>query len=215
MYWNRLLLDRDREFYRETIEEMFRVLPEGMPSKPARANVQQAFMVHAIRQLVKPTDEVLCVGCFTDTAMGVLNRTGYDIYGIDPHDAVSGINLHDHWTTHQKQYDLVFATSVIEHVIDKEEEEFFDEMCKSVKPGGYGLLTMDFREGWKLGQNTVGAVFRFYTLYDFEVRLPGIMETNNCELFGKSDWSGEPDFEWEGQMYNFATYVFRKRGNER
>lgn len=211
-YWNRLLLDRDRALYQGVIEEMFRVLPEGMPTKPPRANVQQAFMVNAIRVLAKLEDEILCVGSFTDTAMDVLNRIGYNIYGIDPHGAVNGIDLHTHWTTHHKQYDLVFATSVIEHVPD--DDLFFDEMCKSVKPGGYGLLTMDFREGWQIGEVTVGTVYRFYTLKDFEERFPAIMERNNCELLGPSDWTGEPDFEWEGQTYCFATYVFRKKEDE-
>jgi hypothetical protein len=28
-----------------------------------------------------------------------------------------------------------------------------------------------------------------------------------------TDWSGEPEFEYQGHMYNFATYVFIKRSN--
>jgi SAM-dependent methyltransferase len=210
-YWNRLLLDRDREHYKETIDEMFRVLPAGMAGKPARANVQQAFMVDTVRHFAEPTDEILCVGSFTDTAFGVLNQTGYNIYGIDPHPSVNGIYLHDHWLAHQKEYDLVFSTSVIEHVPD--DDEFFDEVCKSIKPGGYGILTMDFKEGWKLGQIAVGTVYRFYTLDDLNTRFSKLLKVNNCELVGESDWTGEPDFQWENQMYCFATYVFRKGKN--
>jgi hypothetical protein len=200
---NRVLSDNDRWYYQRTINNMFSLCPDMMKRKPARANVQQAFVVETVVENGRGLP-VLAVGAYEDTAAESLTALGYNVTGIDP---ALNCDLHTYRNNNpDKKYATIVSTSVIEHVID--DEQFIDDICSMLQPGGVAVLTMDFN-------NTPGAPkplidARLYTEHDLTVRLKGILDRHNCSLIGKPRWSGDPDFEWEGCRYSFATFVYRK-----
>lgn len=203
---NRLLTNEDRKEYQPTIDLMWNLCPDMMSRKIPEANVQQAFVLKAVVDLYSEHDDVLSVGCYEDTAFASLVEYGYNIQGIDPAD--NGMNLEDFYKTSPAQYNIIFSTSVIEHVVD--DELFIDHICKLLKPGGYAVLTTDFRNDYNPNMLLPYTDVRFYTKIDLSVRLAAILEGNNCSYVGKTDWNGEPDFLYQGHTYSFATMVFRK-----
>jgi len=214
MTFNRLLTDKDRVNFKPLIDDMFRVCPEMMGRKIARANVQQAFVLDCVKTLLdkrygKPT-LMASIGCFEDTAYEYLLRTGTPLVGID-----SAINFDMHTFTtkivisESPRFDILFSTSVLEHVED--DEEFMRDMCTLLNPGGYGILTVDYNNNYKPGDMLPYSDRRFYTKYDLDVRLRRIIEDNNCWYVITPDWSGEPDFEHDGCKYSFATLVFKRK----
>lgn len=90
-------------------------------------------------------------------------------------------------------------------------EQFISEICQLLKPGGYGILTTDFREDYTLTMPLPYTDLRFYTSKDLGVRLYSVLEKNGCDLVNSSSWNGEPDFHYQGHDYSFATFVFRKK----
>lgn len=204
---NRLLTDEDRKFLEPTINLMWKVCPNIMRKKIERANVQQAFVLYeTLRNMVHPTpSNILSVGCFDDTAFEYLKTIGANIVGIDP---VYGYDLHQFRQSHSTQFNIAFATSVIEHV--QNDEEFIKDMCDILLPDGIGILTMDFNNNYKLGDKLPRTDLRFYRRIDLEVRLYDVLIRNNCRLIDTPDWSGEPEFTHDGCNYSFATFVFRK-----
>jgi hypothetical protein len=203
---NRLLLDRDRELLAPVIEEMFEVVPEMMSRKIPRANVQQAFVLDTVRKLTPDTPEtrLLCVGGVEDTACETLQHNNID--SIDPD---IDVTLKEWWEMSPGKYTLVFATSVLEHVDD--DEAFLSYFCDLIDEDGYGVLTCDFNDEYVPGAPVPNTVNQQYTRHDLEVRLKAVLDRYGCELVGTPDWTGEPDFHYQGFDYCFATYVFRKK----
>jgi len=204
---NRLLTDVDRKHYEKLIVKMFELCPDTMSRKIERANIQQAFMLEIIgRELeARPGATILCVGSLDDTASECLRKQGVPVTDIDP--VVNNICLHDFVKT-SALYDIVFSTSVIEHVED--DDEFMQDICNVLDSGGLAVLTCDFKDDYKVGDPLIYPDFRFYTNYDLNVRLRTIIENNDCYLVGEPSWVGDPDFELGGFKYSFATIVFRK-----
>lgn len=207
MSYNRLLTDKDRKLYKETIDLMWELCPQTMLRKIEQANVQQAFVLDTVREFADKNQRILSAGCYEDTAYETLKRLDYKIIGIDPME--NGIDLHSYtYVQFHHLFDVVFATSILEHVED--DEEFIADICKLIKPGGYGILTMDFLDSWQPGQRLPATDVRFYTTYDLKYRLQKVLISNNCQMVDEGRWEGQPDFIYDGCLYSFATFVFRK-----
>ena len=207
MTTNRVLTDADRELYKDRIDDMFRLMPDEMARKIPEANVQQAFVLsEVLKQYNEGKFFTLSVGCFEDTAYTYLKIKEAGVVGIDP--AINH-DLHTYAGKTNKQFDVVFATSVIEHV--ENDEEFIADICTLLKEGGVAILTTDFKDDYKVGDP--GPNVRFYTKYDLEVRLPSVLAEYDCELVDEPDWSDKDNFVFQGHHYSFATFVFRKNSN--
>lgn len=207
---NRILTDKDRESLQTLIHSMFEVSPDMMNRKIYRANVQQAFILNELLKILDINNgtEFLSVGCYEDTAFEYLKALGANVAGIDP---MYEYDLHTFTQAHNIKFDVVFATSVIEHVAN--DEEFIHDICYLLKPNGIGILTMDFKDDYKKGDPLPATDVRFYTKYDLETRLHKILVDNDCELMEEPDWSDKDNFIYQGHQYSFATYVFRKKSN--
>lgn len=206
MSYNTLLTDGHREYYKPLIERMFETCPEMMARKIKRANVQQAFVLATVEEELKPGARALSVGCFEDTAYETMLRDGKLVVGIDPD---LNVDLHTYTTRlHTGPFDVVFSTSVIEHVED--DEQFIKDVCFMLKPGGLAVLTCDFNNNYKPGDKLPYSDLRFYTEKDLKFRLGKIIHKAGCEWVDTPDWTGEPDFIHDGCNYSFATMVFRK-----
>ena len=200
---NKILSDVDKLELGPLIADMFKKCPEMMARKYPEANVQQAFILDEILKMNPPKDKpILCVGCVDDTAAEYLKVVGYNIIGIDP---IVNMSLAAYKKNTKKKYDLIFSTSVIEHV--EKDEEFAADICYLLNIGGTAILTCDFREA----NGPVHPLdFRFYKEYDLLVRLNKVITEGNCKLIGEPNWRGEPNFRYEGFLYSFATWMFKK-----
>jgi SAM-dependent methyltransferase len=164
--YNCVLDDAQRERYAATIRRMKELVPEMMAKKIERANVQQAFVKETVERFAKeytrPT--LLCVGSFEDTACESLKKLGREIDAIDPvvnYDLETFSRLD---TTVRGGYDVIFSTSVIEHVPD--DEGFLQTILELLAPGGVAVLTMDYKDGWRPGDPKPAVDRRLYTRED-------------------------------------------------
>jgi hypothetical protein len=202
---NRILTNHDRYIYENLINEMYTLIPEMMSRKIPEANVQQAFMVDTVLKTYTKGDKVLCVGSYEDTAYEYLKIKGIDIIGICPE---QNYDLHTFLTKNRNIfYNIIFATSVLEHV--EKDEEFIEDMCKLLSPKGIGILTVDFKEGYTSKDKKPTVDFRLYTSKDY-IRLSRIIEKYKCFFIDQFRIDASPDFLYEGITYNFATMVFKK-----
>lgn len=209
MIINRLLTDKDRENYKPIIDKMWKLCPDMMSRKIPEANVQQAFVYDLVGELISTDKRVLSIGCFEDTAYESLLKRGWEIVGIDPD--TDGNTLDSFYKSTTKDFDIVFSTSVLEHVQD--DELFITQICDLLSPGGYAILTTDFRNDYVPGFPLPNTDVRFYTRYDLEVRFKSLLEKCGCFYVGETNWIGQPDFHYQGHNYSFATIVFRKDSN--
>jgi len=209
--YNRILDDWARIEHAATIRRLQELVPEVMAGKISRANVQQAFVFDAVRifasQWARP--RILAVGSFQDSAAAALKKAGFPVEEIDP--AVNQLDLNTFFNrpgTDRGSYDIVFSTSVIEHV--KDDGRFMEQIGALLAPGGIGVLTCDFMPGYRLGDPVIAGDFRFYTEEDLSHRL--VARLRDCDLVDAPRWQdSKPDFELGGFNYSFATLVFRKR----
>lgn len=201
---NQILDDSKRLLFGPLIQTMKNRLPSEMSRKIDRANVQQAWMVDAFCKLASKDKNHLCVGSYEDTAFAYLLTEGYEITGIDP---VINYSLHDFANMQNQQYQIVFSTSVIEHV--ENDEEFIIDMCRLIEPGGYGLLTCDYNPLYpNVSKPIVDA--RLYNDFDLNTRIPALLQSNGFAIYGDIDYTGNTDFHYEGCNYAFATIIFRR-----
>lgn len=203
--YNRILTDKDRRTYQGIIDEMAAHSPEMIGRKISSALVQQAFVVNTIRELVPKGSDILSAGGYEDTA-GELLKKEYTVINVDP---VINMTLHQYrWVNPEFQVDAVISTSVLEHTVD--DEEFIEDICALLKPGGIAVLTCDYKVDYRQGDRLPTTSNRFYTEMDLLDRLYLVLLRNNCEIYGDTDYSERDTFSWEGIPYSFATYVFRK-----
>lgn len=202
---NRLLLDVDRVNYQSRIDEMFKLCPDIMSRKISLANVQQAFIFDAVMNYYEEGHKLLCVGSFEDSVSGSLQGDGIQVTDIDPS---INYSLHTFRDIATDKFDIIFATSVIEHEIN--DEVFIGDMCSLLNFGGYGILTTDFNDKYKVGDPLPRTVLRQYTSADM-ARLRVILQQYNCDLVDEPDYSGESDFIYQGHLYAFASFVFKKK----
>jgi len=204
---NTVLTDTYRSLLQPDIDELFRLLPNMMARKIPRANVQQAFVFNYIKNHFDTSKKMLCAGSHEDTCCYGLKKLNYDIVDVDP---VLNYDLHTFCKIHNYQeFDVVFSVSVIEHV--QNDNEFIDDICKSLKSGGTCVLTCDFKNSYKPSDRIPSEDCRLYTQDDLLIRFKKILENNNCYILGDIDYTAEPDFEYAGVYYSFATFVFCKK----
>lgn len=205
---NRLLLNKDRTKYKALIAEMFEAIPDMMSRKIPEANVQQAFVVEAVQGILKkkPDARILCVGAYEDTATHYLGSLGIEIVNIDP---VENVDLTKFHARDPEPFDIIFSTSVLEHVGD--DETFVSQVGELLKRGATAILTCDFNNAYETGAPVPATVVRQYTKKDLLQRLPAVLETVGCKLIGKPTYAGKNDFLYQGHTYSFATFVFKRR----
>ncbi|SRR5579862_3998031 len=206
---NRILDDKAREQYQPAIDALFQLTPRLMERKIPRANIQQAFVFDTVLKFAaaRPASGILCVGGFEDTAAAGLKAMGVWFEDIDP---AFNYDLHTFLTkpsTVKGGYDIVFSTSVLEHVED--DERFVRDIASLLAPGGLAILTCDYNDSYRPGKPIPPEDFRFYTQSDFRKRL--LPAAPDCSLVDEPRWEcPNPDFSYAGCAYTFATLVFRK-----
>jgi SAM-dependent methyltransferase len=211
--FNRILDNRARLEHGDTIKRLFQVAPQTMARKIQEANVQQAFVADATIHFARRcagAPRILCVGAFEDTATEIIRAEGLEPEEIDPtfnHDLDTFFHLP---STRLGSYDLVYSTSVLEHV--KEDGRFVAQICDLLSPGGVAILTCDFDDLYRDGGPKPKVDHRLYTERDLRLRLGKILTEKGCLLVDAAHWKeAEPDFVYMGiHRYTFATLVFRK-----
>lgn len=208
---NRILDDEARALYEPAVQKLFASVPLTMSKKIDRANVQQAFVFDTVYRLRKEFENprLLCVGSYEDTASLALQKMGFDVEDIDPMVNFSVQEFYTRPSTVKESYSIIFSTSVIEH--DPDDESFIRCVTGLIAPGGYAVITCDYKDGWKPGDSKPGVDARLYTKTDLEKRL--LSYTLDCELVDAPDWNcPHPDFLYQGKYrYTFATFVIRKK----
>ncbi|NDB29634.1 methyltransferase domain-containing protein [archaeon] len=206
---NKLLNQKEFANYQNSLSLLQEHCPEMLSRKIPQANIQQAFTLQTALDLTPKGGLVLSAGSWEDTATETLKKLGYNVTDVDP---MINSDLKTYFDNNQQihgKLDSVVSTSVIEHVHN--DEEFIDCICKLLKSGGYGIVTMDYNNGYLNGGVTKpNEDVRLYTEYDLRIRLNAVLEENGCELL-EADYSGENDFNYAGHWYTFATFVFKKK----
>ena len=206
---NKLLNQKEFANYQNSLSLLQEHCPEMLSRKIPQANIQQAFTLQTALDLTPKGGLVLSAGSWEDTATETLKKLGYNVTDVDP---MINSDLKTYFDNNQQihgKLDSVVSTSVIEHVHN--DEEFIDCICKLLKSGGYGIVTMDYNNGYLNGGVTKpNEDVRLYTEYDLRVRLNAVLEENGCELL-EAGYSGENDFNYAGHWYTFATFVFKKK----
>ena len=203
--YNRVLDDSARDLYQPAVDHMINVLPKLMSRKHPRANVQQAFVFDSVLRFASRFDapRILSVGSFEDSAVAALKHAGLEVEEIDPLINFDLDQFCSRPSTELGVYDIVFSTSVIEHVSD--DETFLRLIDSLLSQQGVFVMTADFLDGWQLGDPKPGVCERFYTSKDLTERLPTYF--SDFSLIGDPAWDGSPaDFEAGGFKYSFATY---------
>ncbi len=206
---NNILDNKARHLYETTIEQMFDYLPDLMERKIPEANVQQAFVLDTVYNVVSKIQKpkILCVGSFEDSASESLKMLGFDIDEVDPMINYDLGTFMTKPTTIKNSYDVVFSTSVIEHV--ENDEKFLMDIAALLKKDGVAVLTCDYLDTYKKGDPIFAVDFRFYTQKDIKERL--LAKVPNCHLVDTPQWDcPNPDFYYDGFNYTFASLVIRK-----
>jgi len=207
--FNRILDNGGREQYKPVINDLFNILPEMMAHKIPEANIQQAFVLDSVLKytLNYASPKILCIGSYDDTAAAALKKLGYRMDEVDP---VLNYDLSTFMhkpSTIKGSYDIIFSTSVIEHV--ENDELFIKEIVELLAYGGTAILTCDYNDQYKPGDPIPKEDFRLYTQTDFKKRFLPLLK--DCSLVDAPQWDcPNPDFTYAGCRYTFATLVFRK-----
>ncbi len=208
---NRILDDEARVLYAPAVQKLVACVPLTMAKKIARANVQQGFVFDTVYRLLTqfPKPRVLCVGSYEDTASMTLQKMGFDVEDIDPMINFSLQEFYTRPSTVKQSYDIIFSTSVIEH--DSDDASFMKCIDGLLAPGGYAVLTCDYRDGWKPRDPKPSVDARLYTKADLEKRL--LSYTSGCTLVDVPNWEcPHPDFLYQGKYrYTFASFVIQKK----
>jgi hypothetical protein len=208
--FNRILDNSTREAYRPIIEQMWQIVPDVMGKKIPEANVQQAFVLDTAMKFARnyESPRILAVGSYEDTAVMVLKALGHDITDVDP---VLNYDLRTYASKPSafgKQFDIVVSTSVIEHVRD--DEQFCRDIADRLAAGGVAILTCDYKQDYKPGDDIPGSDYRLYTRSDIIYRLMAAVP--DCRLHDEPSWEcPNPDFILADRYrYTFASIVFQK-----
>lgn len=207
--FNRILDEDARNQYAPCIDALFKLLPEMMARKIPEANIQQAFILDTVQKFIRryETPKILCVGSYDDTAFSALKMYGHRMDEVDP---VLNYDLNTFMhkpSTSKGSYDIIFSTSVIEHV--KDDELFITQIAELLSQGGVAILTCDYNDQYKPSDKIPSEDFHMYTQKDFFERLLPLLR--ECSLVDEPQWDcPNPDFVYAGYSYTFATFVFRK-----
>ncbi len=207
--FNRILDNQARALYKPVIDNLFTILPDMMARKMPAANIQQAFVLDTVLRFITQINakKILSIGSYDDTAAAALKKLGITLEEIDP---VLNYDLDTFLqkpTTQKASFDLVFSTSVIEHV--KDDEQFVAQIAELLSPGGISVITCDYNDQYKIGDAIPKEDFHMYTQADILQRL--LPKAFGCVLVDEPRWTClNPDFEYSGYHYTFASFVFRK-----
>ena len=211
IFLNRILDNKARELYAPAIDKLTELVPKTMSKKITEANVQQAFVFDTVHRYLSQyqNPKLLCVGSYEDTASMSLIKMGFKVEEIDP---MINYYLQEYFTkptTVKNSYDIIFSTSVIEHVPD--DESFIRCIADLLTTGGVAVITCDYKDGWKPNEPKPECNARFYTQHDLRDRLLPLM--SNCHLVDEPQWDcPNPDFIYLGKyQYTFATLVVKKQ----
>ena len=209
---NRILDDAARAQYAPAIEALFRLVPKLMERKIARANIQQGFVLDTVLKCAAAyqSPKILCVGGYEDSAAGALKATGLSFEDIDPSVNYDLSTFLTKPSTVPASYDVIFSTSVIEHV--KDDTLFVREIASLLAPGGVAILTCDYNDQYRPGDKIPVEDHRFYTQRDLRERL--LAPLTDCALVDTPQWDcPSPDFSYGDCQYTFASLVFRKKSS--
>ncbi|MEW6511319.1 MAG: methyltransferase domain-containing protein [Bacteroidota bacterium] len=207
--YNRILDNRARSQYAGAIDAMLAAMPDMMSRKIPRAHIQQAFVMDTVLTLAsrRRNERILAVGSYEDTAAHALRLMGFHVDMIDPILNYDLATFARKPSTRPGTYRFVIATSVLEHV--REDESFVAQIGDMLAPGGIAVMTCDFNDAYRPGQNIPPEDFRLYTQTDIRNRLLPLLR--GCSPIDTPDWEcAAPDFEYGGCRYTFATLVVRK-----
>jgi len=212
MSYNKVLTDDERTELQPTIQRMQSYWPEMYLRKIAASMVQFAYVYKLARdfeeEIQTSTPYVLSAGSHEDIATECLKLDGFAVVGVDP---VWNCELHPFRLRYTgRPFDMVISASVLEHT--ENDEEFIDDSCALLSPGGFGIFTMDFKDDWRPGQPVPYTSRRFYTSQDLLHRLPAVLTKHHCRLLGDGVYTKRDSFVWDGINYSFASFVFKKDG---
>ena len=209
MLANRFLRVEDIEDYIDARDLMLTEARDVILNKITQSLVQYSFVMDSIFKLISSYPaSILCAGSFADPISETFRNMNVGLIDIVDVDPAVNMTLQEYDSGVTNKFDIVFAASVIEHVPD--DESFLASMCNLTKDGGYGILTCDFNNDWKQGDPVPATDVRLYTEHDLRVRFQKVLDEHDCVLIDEPDWSGEPNFIYQGHLYGFATMVFRK-----
>lgn len=208
--FNRILDNNARQQYQSVIEQLSTLAPDIISRKIPEANVQQAFVMDTVIKFISPTNnyKILCIGSFEDTATIALKKLGYTIDEVDP---VLNYDLSTFFyqtSTLKNSYDVIFSTSVLEHV--RNDELFISQIVELLAPQGTAILTFDYNDLYQIGDSIPVEDYRVYTQKDLKKRIIPLLK--ECFLVDDPQWDcPNPDFIYaEKYRYTFATMVFQK-----
>jgi|GEM_PF-462449 len=206
--YNRILDNAARAQYKRAIDVLFELIPDKLNMKIYEANIQQAFVMDTVRKFAQKGAKILCVGSFEDTAAGALKKLDFVMDEIDPainYDLDTFFQLP---TTQKNSYDIIFSTSVLEHVPN--DELFVRQIADLLATNGIAVLTCDFKDDYVQGDPLPVTDLRFYTEKDLQERI--VPQLMGCQLVDEPHWyNARHDFFYAGYFqYAFASLVFRK-----
>lgn len=208
---NKVYTDADRKLWEPT-DELIRtqLAPSMYGRKIHRSTVQSAALlaqfIYEVSGQYKHDVRVFGAGSYEDIVIASIKAMNYNVVDADP--MINGLTVEQYHAQHPTDtFDYVVSTSVLEHVPN--DENFVRICAKMLKEGGTCLMSMDFKEDWD-GGRTPATSLRFYREADLEVRLRAIVESEGCELVGECDWSDSDTFAYDGFIYGFAGFVFKK-----
>jgi hypothetical protein len=208
--FNRILDNQARYLYRPVIKKMFELVPHMLERKIQEANIQQAFVLDTVEKFIGKFNQpkILCVGSYDDTAAASLVKLGYSIEEIDPVINCDLDSFFNQGSTLKESYQIIFSTSVLEHIED--DELFIRQIVDLLAPGGVGVLTCDYEDRYQPGDLIPDVDRRFYTQKDLKDRILPLL--SGCSLVDEPQWAcSNPDFVYAGKYrYTFATLVFQK-----
>ena len=208
--FNRILDNSAREHYREAIKHLSEFAPDTFARKIPEANIQQAFVLDTVLKLSCLFDKpkVLCIGSYEDTAADSLKKLGCQMEEVDPVINYDLSTFFHKESTAKESYDIIFSTSVLEHI--RNDELFMTQIVQLLAPKGLVVLTFDFDDRYQIGDPIPPEDYRLYTQQDLRNRIFPLLQ--GCSLVGEPQWScPNPDFVYAGKYkYTFATLVFQK-----
>lgn len=208
--YNTILTDTHRRLYEEEDKFLSKLAPEVHSRKFPQANVQQAFTFSLVTDFSEAkSTSILCAGCHEDTTFEVLRKLNYSVIGVDP--AINYPLEHFVSIFPSARFDIVFSTSVLEHVPD--DENFVKLLAQVTETGGRGILTFDYNNNYRQGSPKPVEDVRLYTSKDLRTRIVPVLESCGCTLLDEPAWGESAnEFSYGGAYYSFATLVYKKVG---
>jgi hypothetical protein len=205
--YNRILSKKDLDTYKSSINNLIKIAPDMMSEKDPQAINQQAFVFSAILNLIKnKKDKLLCIGNFQDPTYESLYKLGYNIVGVDPVLNYTLDNFIKKKSTIKRSYDLIFATSVLEHI--KDDINFINKCQILLDKGGILILTCDYKNDYNINDPLPGTNFRFYNRKSINIilkKFPYLKPIDTLDLD-----TDNKNYYGDNIKYTFCCLVLKK-----